>query len=328
MKSLFIIIISSIIITSGWAQGALKKKTRFLDGYAVNIEEYNKEGKLIFSKTESDFSDLENNYNPFIEAFIYDSCNKLEYKVFAHSKFGYTVTIPKYDEQLKPIKEYVIESGNYDGKKYNESQFRFLSAIDNFNDTWNHPMTQKTINKGKPYLNSIKKYNENGITDEIEFFKNGDTLNKIEYSNTECYEKTVYRRSNLKIEHIKKYDIYKRLIAEIRVDSNSHYAIVGQDTSENIIIKYNQEGFITERINSKVIVKDENTWSKHVYIYNNLNQLAEENLFNFDNAPLLIKKYEYENSIVTVEKEKYITYIAGAAREKNYTFNFKYEYYP
>lgn len=328
MKIIILIIITSLFNNTIWAQKILKKSTKFLDGYEVFVEEFNLKGKQIFTKTETDYSDLKNHYNPSIEAFVYDSLDKLKYKIFAHSMFGYIIAIPEYDKNLNPIREFIIASGYYNGEENTESQFRFLSSIDNFNDIWNNPMTQRIIKKGKPYLNSIKKYNKDDITDEIQFYKNGDTLNKITYLNTECCEKTIYHRKNIKIEHIKKYDIYKKLIAEIRVDSNSHYAIVGQDTSENVILKYNQDGLIVEKINSKIIVKDENTWSKQVFLYNDSKQLVEERMYNFDNAPLRIKTYEYEDSLIAAEKEKYITYIEGKAKEKNYIFKYKHEYYP
>ena len=134
MKKFFLIISASLFIGSIWAQKIIKKKTKILDGQEVYIEEFSKDGKLIFKKYVPDYSDIKNHYVTFIKAYVHDSLERITYEIFANSMFGYIITIPKYEKHLKPVKEYKILSGYYNSEEMDDNQFKFLSSINNFND--------------------------------------------------------------------------------------------------------------------------------------------------------------------------------------------------
>ncbi len=129
------------------------------------------------------------------------------------------------------------------------------------------------------------------------------------------------------IEHLKELDSIGRISAEIRIDSNSHYLIKGQDTSQIILNKYSTNNLLIEKVNHQSIGRTANTWYKILYYYDSDNKLMNKTTTNINDQPLRIINYTYKNGLIVSEQNVSYTIFESKIKKKKESIKYNYEFY-
>ncbi len=329
MNKLIFLFSALFILESLYCQNIVKSITKVKSGKVFCIEQYDSIGSLIFKKEMNNLfqkkepTSIQRHTN--IHAVKKDIAGNVEYDFLVHSKLGYLIKKFNYIEG-KLVTTYIIDEGYYTNREINDDDFAFLFDLSNYTDFINHPITNELVEK-RPYLYNEKHYYQGRNIYDIDFNSNGDTTEIIYYSYTPHSIKTTYRRNNVCIEHVNEFDSTGRIISEIRIDSNSHYLIKGQDTSQVVINRYSNSGLLFEKINYKSIDRSVNNWYKIVYTYDTDNHVIKEIVTNYIDQPLSTTSYTYKNGLIINERNIRYTIFEDRIQKKKESIQYNYEFY-
>jgi hypothetical protein len=316
----------SLILLSTYGQNKVRMIIKKKNGIEISREEFNSNGKIIFKKETptyfmKEIKDSLNKYKTSIDAFIFDSLNNIQFEISANTMTGYYIKKYNHDEQDHIEKVFTFDDGYFSTRNFKSCNLFFLFSINNFTEFIANSKTQTRLKNGSFCISIVKQYNAGRIA------KESDSENVVDYFYSDNSIKTRTKTTNSCIENIKVFDKYLNIIREVRIDSNSHFAIQGKDTSEIVTYKYDNRNQKIEEHFKEVWAKNENYDKKIFYTYTKDCKLSKVETVNFNGDVIREIIYKYKNGLLVKEVISTKNIINGSAITKREAIKYYYDYF-